>query len=191
MRIWWAVMLQHLIFNLRLHLNLHLSDKQHLRSLALLSSLFAVLGWRNSALPWICQYLFIEISCSGCLVLSRTKPSLEIPTKHSAPFLWVRGSKELSKLEVLQLMWELKEAQKDLLSSYGKPMAGSTNLCAVVTEAFILPSSQFNFFPCTRTFKTKSYRFYRKEPEGKIWFLVQHRSTHCILLLRIKCVGFS
>lgn len=191
MRIWWAMMLQHLIFNLRLHLNLHLSDKQHLRSLALLSSLFAVLGWKDSALPWIWHYLFIEISCSGCLVLSGIKPSLEIPTKHSAPFLWVRGSKRLSKLEVLQLMWEMKEAQQDLVSRYGKPMASSTDLCAVVSEVFFLPSSQFDFFSCTRTFKTENYRFYRKTPEGKIRFLVQHRSTHCILLLRIKCVGFS
>ena len=104
MRLSWAVMSQHVIFNLRLHLNLRSSDKQHPRcwSLALLSSLFAVLGGSSAALSWKCQYSFTEINkCFGCLILGGTKARLETPAKCNAPFL--RAS-----VSVARGYWSLK-----------------------------------------------------------------------------------
>lgn len=58
-----------LMINLRLYLSVDSSDKQHPRYWNL--TLFAVLRRSNSALPWRCQYLFIEFACFGW---SQAKP---------------------------------------------------------------------------------------------------------------------
>lgn len=177
MRIWWPVMLQHFSFNLGLHLNLNSSDKQHpgCWSLALLSSRFAVLGGSDSALPWRCQYL-LKISCFGCLVLGGTKPSLESVTERSAPFLWALVSVVRGYLswKFYNLCEGWNRGREILLPAMGKPWLVQQDLCAVLSKECILHSSPdtIYFFSCVRAFKTESYRFYRKEPEGKIWFLV-------------------
>lgn len=141
MRIWWAVMLQHFNFNL----NLNSSDKQHPRcwSLTLLSSHFAILGGRNSALPWRCQYLSIKIHCFGCLVLGGSKPSLESITKCSAPFLWalvsvVRG---YPSWKFYNLCERWKRHREILLPAMGKPWLVQQDLCAMLSKECILHSS--------------------------------------------------
>lgn len=69
------------------------------------------------------------------------------PNQVQRPFLMCIGvcSKGLSKLEVLQFMWEMKEAQRDLFSNYGKPMAGSTRLvCSGIQSVHPSLLSQYN-----------------------------------------------
>lgn len=133
-----------LMFNLGLYLNIDLSDKQHPKywNLTLSSSIFAVFRRSNSALPWTCQYLFIEFACFGW---SQAKP--RDPNQVQCPILMdivVRGYTNWNFYNLCE-RWK---RHRDFLSSYGKPVAGSTRFCVqwyLKCASFTPLLIQFNF----------------------------------------------
>lgn len=79
-------------------------------------------------------------------------------------------SEWLYKLKLLQFMREVKEAQRDFLRSYGKPMAGSTRFrvqlypkCASFTPLLI----QFNFSLVKEHSRLKGTDFTEKSQKEK------------------------
>lgn len=144
MRIWWAVMLQHLIFLLEATPKPTLIRESASEVLE-----FSPLLWSSEgAIP-------LEESPLEMAVSIHWDFFARLPTfrwnqaksgdLHQAqcPVVMLVGAcgKRLSKLGLLRFTWEMKEAQRDLLSTMGSPRLVEQLLCVVVSQVYVLHAS--------------------------------------------------